>query len=663
MPAVGGGDSLQNLRMYAGIIVAGKAANRFHDFNNVAEAKCDLTSGTYLPLARIFISVIFVEDGLWPRFVGWDAPPPEAYNLPTFPIMRTLFLPAFLFLFASAQSTPAKLPLPKFADVAKQAGLTVAHISSPDKRYIVESMSGGVGLIDCDNDGKLDIITVNGSTVDRYRQGGDPMITLYHQDDGFKFTDITRSAGLTRKGWGMGLAVADYDNDGLPDIYVTGYGGNALYHNLGNCKFEDVTDKAGVAAAGFSTGAAWADYDRDGYVDLFVSRYVHFDVNKLPDFGKNEKNCSFKGIPVQCGPWGMLGETDLLFHNRGDGTFEEVSKKAGVDDPNKYYGLGVIWGDYDNDGWPDLYVANDSGPNYLYHNKHDGTFEEVGMLAGAAVSGDGSERGNMGVDWSDYLHEGRLSMFVTTFTEQPDSLYHNLGAQGFSEISYAAKLAKATYNPVGWGTGFFDMDNDGWPDLFIANGHVYPQMDQVPGAPRYREPMLLFRNNCDGTFEDISSVLAEIPDASRRGAAFGDLNNDGNVDIVVMNTGEPPTLLLNQGGNTNHRVLFKLVGTKSNKMAIGARVTVRAGKLVQLNEVRAGGSYLSQNDPRLHFGLGPNAKMDEVEIKWPSGKVEAVRNIPADFIYTIVEGEGIKQKIELPAPSSVAAGVHADTLR
>ncbi len=562
--------------------------------------------------------------------------------------LLSLVLGLLLSTLALAQGAPAWPPLPKFEDVARQVGLTVPHISSAEKRYIVESMSGGAGLIDCDNDGKLDIITVNGSTVERYKQGGDPMITLYHQDDGFKFTDITQSAGLTRKGWGMGVAVADYDNDGLPDIYVTGYGGNALYHNLGNCKFEDVTDKAGVAAGGFSTGAAWADYDRDGRVDLFVSRYVHFDMNKLPDFGKNEKNCSFKGIAVQCGPWGMLGESDLLFHNRGDGTFEEVSKKAGVDDPNKYYGLGVIWGDYDNDGWPDLYVANDSGPNYLYHNKHDGTFEDVGLLSGAALSADGLEQGSMGVDWGDYLHEGRLSVFVTNFTEQADVLYRNLGAQGFSDVSWPAKLAKPTYNPVGWGTGFFDMDNDGWLDLFIANGHVYPQMDLVPGAPRYREPMLLFRNRRDGTFEDVSSVLASILDQSRRGAAFGDINNDGNVDVVIVSTDGPPTLLLNQGGNSNHRVLFKLTGTKSNKMAIGARVTVKAGKLVQLSEVRGGGSYLSQNDPRLHFGLGLEAKMDEVEIKWPSGRVEVLHDVPADFIYTIVEGEGIQKKAALP---------------
>jgi hypothetical protein len=551
-------------------------------------------------------------------------------------------------LAAVSQMRPASVPTPKFVDVAKDIGITIPHISSAEKRYIVESISGGAGLIDCDNDGKLDIITVNGSTVERYKAGGDPMITLYHQEDGVKFADITKSAGLTRKGWGMGVAVADYDNDGLPDIYVTGYGGNALYRNLGNCKFEDVTDKAGVAAGGFSTGAAWADYDRDGRVDLFVSRYVHFDMTRLPDFGKNEKNCSFKGIPVQCGPWGMLGETDLLFHNRGDGTFEEVSKKAGIDDPDKYYGLGAVWGDYDNDGWPDLYVANDSGPNYLYHNKHDGTFEDVGMLSGVALSGEGLQQGSMGVDWGDYRHEGRLSLFVTNFTEQPDTLYHNAGAQGFADVSYAAKLARATYEWVGWGTGFIDIDNDGWLDLFIANGHVYPQMDLVKGAPPYHQPLQLFRNRRDGTFEDISSVLAEIPAASRRGVAFGDLNNDGKVDMVTVNVGEPPTVLLNQSETKNHRVLFRLIGTKSNKMAVGARVTVKAGSLAQIAEVRAGGSYLSQNDPRLHFGLGDSGTMDTIEIRWPNGQVEQLRNLPADFIYAIVEGKGIQQKTALP---------------
>jgi enediyne biosynthesis protein E4 len=447
----------------------------------------------------------------------------------------------------------------------------------------------------------------------------------------------------------MGVAIADYDNDGLPDIYVTGYDGNALYHNLGNCKFENVTDKAGVAGDGFSTGAAWADYDRDGHVDLFVSRYVHFDINKLPTFGSDEKTCRFKGIRVQCGPWGMQGESDLLFHNRGDGTFEEVSKKAGVDDPDRYYGLGVEWGDYDDDGWPDLYVANDSGPNYLYHNKHDGTFEDVSMLAGAAVSSDGLQQGSMGVDWGDYLHDGRMGMFVTNFTEQPDTLYRNMGKGEFSDVTWPAKLAQPTYTNVGWGTGFVDFSNSGLLDIFIANGHVYPQMDQIAGAARYAEPMQLFRNKGDGTFDDISSVLAGIPGGSRRGAAFGDLNNDGNVDVVVLDMDGPPQLLLNVSANHNHRVLLKLVGAKSNKMGIAAKVVVTAGRLTQTAEIRAGGSYLSSNDPRLHFGLGAIDRMSQVEIRWPMGEKEILKDIPADFIYTITEGKGITDKQALPA--------------
>jgi len=555
-----------------------------------------------------------------------------------------------------SQQRNTRIPLLRFEDVAQKAGLTVSHISSPDKKYIVESMSGGVGLIDCDNDGKLDIITVNGSTVPRYREGGDLMITLYHQDtdpksEDLKFTDITKSAGLSHKGWSMGVAVADYDNDGWQDIYVTGYGGNALYHNLGNCKFEDVTDKAGVGGGGFSTGAAWADYDRDGKVDLFVSRYVHVDMNDLPQFGNDPRFCRFKGVLVQCGPWGMPGESDLLFHNKGDGSFEEVSKKAGVDDPHHYYGLGATWGDYDNDGWPDLYVANDAGPNFLYHNKHNGTFEDVGLLAGVALSGDGMEQGSMGVDWGDYLHEGRLSMIVTNFVEQGSTLYHNLDKENFADVSVRAKLLRPTYPFVSWGTAFFDMDNDGWLDLFVASGHVYPQVDTIAGGTPYRQPMLLFRNHRDGTFDDVSQALATMPPQSRRGAAFGDINNDGNVDIVVLNVGEPPSLLLNRNDNPNHRVLFKLVGMKSNKAAIGARVTVKAGTLTQFSEVRGGSSYLSQNDLRLHFGVGANEKMSQAIIRWPNGETETLRDLPADFIYTVVEGEGIKDKVALPALS------------
>jgi hypothetical protein len=559
---------------------------------------------------------------------------------------------ATLTIFLSgARKSDVQPGVPRFEDIAARAGLTVPHISSAEKKYIVESMSGGVGLIDCDNDGRLDIIAVNGSTVERYKAGGDFMITLYHQDSDLKFRDITRQAGLTRKGWGMGIAVADYDNDGLDDIYVTGFGGNALYHNLGGCKFEDVTEKAGVVGGGFSTGAAWADYDRDGKVDLFVSRYVHLDLNNLPQLGSDPRFCRFKGILVQCGPWGMPGESDMLFHNKGDGTFEEVSKKAGVDDPHQYYGLGATWGDYDNDGWPDLYVANDAGPNFLYHNKHDGTFEDVGLLSGTAVSGDGMQQGSMGVDWGDYRNEGRLSMIVTNFTEQGATLYHNLGAEGFADVSLRAKVQKPTYPYVCWGTKFFDMENDGWMDLFADCGHVYPQMDQLEGMGRYRQPMFLFRNHRDGTFENLSSVLAQMPLKARRGAAFGDINNDGNVDIVVLNVGEPPSLLLNCTQNSNHRVLFKLVGTKSNRAAIGARITVKSGLLTQMNEVRGGGSYLSQNDLRLHFGLGRNDRIREVLIRWPNGESESLHDLPSDYIYTITEGRGVSQKAALESPS------------
>ncbi len=579
--------------------------------------------------------------------------------------MASVLVAILLVAFATAQTAPAKPetafpPVPRFEDIAQQAGLTVPHISSVDKKYVIESMSGGVGLIDCDNDGKLDIITVNGSSVERYRKGGDPMITLYHQDTdpsdpnpndpkNIKFSDITKEAGLTHKGWGMGVAVADYDNDGLQDIYVTGFGGNVLYHNLGNCKFEDVTEKAGVAGGGFSTGAAWADYDRDGRVDLFVSRYVHVDIDHLPEFGNDPRFCRFKGILVQCGPWGMPGESDLLYHNKGDGTFEEVSKKAGVDDPNHYYGLGATWGDYDNDGWPDLYVANDAGPNFLYHNNHDGTFEDVGLLSGVALTGDGQEDGSMGVAWGDYLHEGRLSMLVTEFTEQGSTLYHNLGKDSFADVSVQSKILKPTYPLVSWGTSFFDMDNDGWLDIFIASGHVYPQVDTISGSANYRQPLVLLRNHRDGTFDDVSATLADLPLKSRRGVAFGDINNDGNVDMVILNVGEPPSLLLNHNDSRNHRVLFKLVGTKSNKAAIGTRITVKAGTLVQLDEVRGGASYISQNDLRLHFGLGSNETMSEVIIRWPNGGSEVLRNVPADFIYTIVEGQGITQKTALPA--------------
>jgi hypothetical protein len=558
---------------------------------------------------------------------------------------------------AAAPQSGQAPPVPRFEDVAQEAGLTVPHIASAEKKYIVESMSGGAGLLDCDGDGKLDIVTVNGSTVDRYRQGGDLLVTLYHQGANLKFTDVTRAAGLTRKGWGMGVAVADFDNDGLPDIYVTGFGGNVLYRNLGGCKFENVTKKAGLEVGGFSAGAAWGDYDRDGFVDLFVARYVHLDMNNLPEFGSKQDSCTLMSVKVQCGPLGLPGETNFLFRNRGDGTFEDVTKKAGVFNASGAYGMQPIWFDYDNDGWPDVYVANDAGPNYLYHNNHNGTFEDVSLISGTAVDGNGKPQGSMGLAVADIDHKGLLDLFVTNFTFQPDTLYLNQGASGFTDISVGAHLAQPTYDYVGWGTEFLDADNDGWPDLMVVNGHVFPQVDSIPGAAPYREPIQLFRNKRDRTFEDITTLsgLDKLPRLSRRGAAFGDINNDGKIDVVIVNEDGPPSLLINRTESSNHAVLFHLVGTKSNKAAIGARVTVTAGDLVQFNEVHGGGSYLSQNDPRLHFGLGAHAVMDKVAIRWPSGAQEQLGPLDADCIYTIVEGAGVRQKT--PFAKSSAAEV------
>ena len=552
-------------------------------------------------------------------------------------------------------------PIPVFKDIARELGVTASHIAAPDAHYVIDSISGGVGLFDCDDDGRLDIVLVNGSTVDRLRAGGDPMVTLYHQEPDGTFKDITAAAGLTRKGWGMGVAVADYDNDGKLDLFVTGYTGSVLYHNLGNCKFEDVTEKAGVRGGGFMTGAAWGDYDRDGYVDLFVSRYSHLDLNNLPQFGSN-KYCRYKGILVQCGPWGLEGESDFLYHNRGDGTFEEVSLKAGVHNDIGYYGLGVMWVDYDDSGWPDLLVANDSVPNYLYHNNRNSTFTDVGMLTGIALSGEGMQLGNMGVDWGDYDHSGRLSFFVTHFEDQPNSLYRNMGPKGFDDVSWTSGVGQPSYPYVGWGTGFFDMNNDTWLDIFVANGHVYPQIDTIDVGPRYKEPMLLHRNNRDGTFDEVSKEagLQDMPLKSRRGAAFGDIFNTGNIDIVVLNVGEPPSVLINTNRTPYHRVLFKLIGAKSNRAAIGARVTIHAAGVKQFHEVHGGGSYLSQNDLRLHFGLGTATKMDSVEIRWPSGATETLQNVPADAIYTIVEGSGIRDKKSLPPPGAAPtpAAIH-----
>jgi enediyne biosynthesis protein E4 len=568
-------------------------------------------------------------------------------------ILSMRLLPVVMLLILLPALLGAQTPTIHFREVGKESGLTKVPFSSMKQHYVVESISGGVALFDCDNDGKLDILVANDATIEQAKSGGVPMVTLYHQGENLKFTDITKEAGLTHKGWGMGIAVADYDNDGLPDIYVTGYNGNVLYHNLGNCKFEDATQKAGVAGGGFSTGAAWADYDRDGRVDLFVSRYVHTDLDHLPTAENPSKSFFHKGLAVEY-PWSMEGETDFLFHNRGDGTFEEVSKKAGVEDAGRRFGLGVVWGDYDNQGWPSLLVANDTGPNFLYRNKHDGTFEEVALLSGVALNAEGHEVGNMGVDIGDFDRDGKLDFAITDYADQPKGLYLNQGERGFTDLTYSAKIAQSSLSYVSWGTGFADFDNDGLPDLVIASGHVYPDVDTIPNGVKYREPLLLYRNKGDRTFDEIAGPAGLNDGAlqSRRGVAFGDINNDGNIDMVIFNVGAPPSLFINDTKNSNHRVLFKLIGTKSNRGAVGARITVTSASRTQIEEVKAGSSYISTSDPRLHFGLAADTVMSRVEIRWPNGGVETLQNVSGDAIYTIVEGQGIKSSVKLPAPAA-----------
>ena len=529
-----------------------------------------------------------------------------------------------------------------FTDVTDQAGIKFKHVSTPEKKYIVESMSGGVALFDYDNDGYLDIYLVNSLTVDLVKSKQKTRSALYHNNGDGTFTDVTDKAGVGDIGWGMGAAIGDYNNDGWDDIYVTCLGANHLLKNNGNGTFTDVTQKAGVGDPRWSTGAAFVDYDNDGKLDLFVSNYVDFDVNNLPEFGKG-RTCQFKGVPVQCGPRGLKGAGDSLYHNNGDGTFTDVSKKAGVSDPDGYYGLGVIASDFDDDGLVDIFVANDSTPNFLYHNNGDGTFKDVGFPAGVAVNENGGEQGSMGVTLGDYDHDGRLDLFITNFDDDYNTLYRNDGKGSFTDVSYAAKVAAVSLPYVGWGTWFFDYDNDGWPDLLVVNGHVYPQL------PTYRQRNFVHRNNRDGTFAEVGAQLGApfTEKHTGRGVAFGDIDNDGDVDVVINNLDGPPQLLRNDGGNAGNSVLIKTVGVKSNRDGIGARIKIVSGDLTQIGEVYSGGSYLSQSDLRVHFGLEKRTTIDLIEVHWPSGTVDKVTNLSANKIFTIKEGQGVIEQKDL----------------
>jgi enediyne biosynthesis protein E4 len=532
-------------------------------------------------------------------------------------------------------------PVPRLEDVTTKSGITFQHTADPSKKYIVESMSGGVILLDYDRDGWLDIYFTNAPTVAMAVKGQSSGGALYRNNHDGTFTDVTAKAGLTTNCFAMGGAVGDYNNDGWPDLYITCLGGNILYKNNGDGTFSDVTAKAGIADGRWSAGAAFADYDGDGFVDLMVSNYVDFHLNDLPGFG-TAPNCKYRGLDVQCGPRGLKGAGDALFHNNGDGTFTDVSKSAGVSDPHGYYGMGVIWSDFNNTGRPDIYVANDSTPSFLYKNLGNGKFQEIGLESGTAVSEDGSEQGSMGIAIGDYNHTGRPSIYTTNFSDEYDDLYRNDGNWSFTDVSYPSGVALPSLPWVKWGTAFFDADNDGWLDLIAVSGHVYPQVDTLPSGASYREPKILQMNQRDGTFCDASTQAGPALMEKRvsRGLAVGDLFNDGNVDVVVGDIDGAPMILRNHGIAGNHWVSFELAGTKSNRLALNARVKIVAGGMTQTEEIHSGGSYLSQNDLRVHFGLGTAEKIDSVEIRWPSGKIENLPGMPADQFYAVQEGRG-----------------------
>jgi len=544
---------------------------------------------------------------------------------------------------AEKKATGQLSTYPELVDITASTGIHFEHLSSPEAKFIAESMSGGVALIDYDRDGWPDIYFTGAQNVDMAQQGVKARSALYHNNHDGTFTDVTDKAGVGSPCWAFGASVGDFNNDGWADLLVTCLNGVVLYKNNGDGTFADVTKAAGLSSdSGWATGAAFGDYDNDGWADLFVSHYVDFHLDDLPVFGSS-KSCKYLGLDVQCGPRGLKGYPDSLYHNNGDGTFTDVSKKSGVDDPERRYGLTSIWTDFNNDGKLDLFVTNDGQANYLYQGDGKGKFEDVALLSGVAANEDGFDQANMGVAIGDYLHTGRMALLLSHFDIEYAALYRNDGAMNFSDQSIASGIARGTQGYVGWGDAFVDFSNSGWLDFFLVNGHVYPQVDTIPHATRYLEPKLLFLNQHDGTFRNISRQVGPAiqTDQVSRGMAVGDLFNDGKLEAVVENLVGKPMILRPEGGPPNHWVSFQLEGVKCNRLALNARVRTISGDLVQLGEVLSGGSYLSQHDLRVHFGLGNHARVDQAEILWPNGKKEVLTNLEADHYYVVREGEGI----------------------
>jgi hypothetical protein len=568
-------------------------------------------------------------------------------------ISLALLLP-FSFFFSAAQSPKSNpKPLAHFTDIAKKAGLTDAVVFGgvDTKKYIIETTGTGVAIFDYDNDGWPDIFIVNGTSLGALPSSKAPTNHLYHNNHDGTFTDVTQKAGLTHTGWGQGVCAGDYDNDGWEDLYVTYYGKNVLYHNNGNGTFTDVSEKAGVAGSGKSwgNGCAFVDYDRDGHLDLMVANYVDFDLATAPAPG-DRSTCIWKGAPVMCGPQGLPAAKNILYHNNGDGTFEDVTKKAHIDQADGHYSLSVSTLDYDDDGWPDIFVADDSTASILYHNNRDGTFTDVAITAGAAFNEDGRAQAGMGSTIADYNGDGKLDIFKTNFSDDTATLYRNNGNGTFDDVTYPAGLGLNT-KYLGWGAMFFDFDNDGWPDLLLVNGHVYPEVDSQHLGSTFQEPRILYHNNGNGTFTDISADAGPgiTTVNSSRGLAIGDLWNDGQLSAVISNMNAPPSLLVNDVRNRNHWIAFHLIGSsypaasqkyRSARDATGARITMKAGSRIFVDEVRSGSSYDSNNDMRVHFGLGSATKLDSVQVRWPSGLTEEFDGLAVDKIHTLKEGSG-----------------------
>jgi enediyne biosynthesis protein E4 len=535
-----------------------------------------------------------------------------------------------------------------FQDIAEKAGLSSwRHVmGTPEKQFIIETVGSGVALLDYDNDGWLDIYLVNGSTYDAENgKATPPHAALFHNNHDGTFTDVAAKAGVRNDRWGFGVAVGDYDNDGWPDLYVTNFGRNRLYHNNHDATFTDLAEKAGVALGNWSTGPTFGDYDGDGRLDLFVPGYVHYDFQHPPIPGSAMvafPSCEFRGLKVMCGPRGLIGEPDHLFHNNGDGTFSDVSVKAGVDDKNSYYGLTAVFADLNNDGKVDLAVADDSTPNYLYINK-DGKFEDASYASGYALNENGKETASMGIAVGDFLNNGWLDLYNTVFSDDYNPLYKNEGDANFTDVSYPSGIAEVTIPSLGWGTGFLDYDNDGWLDLLAVNGHVYPGVDKSDWGTTFAQRPLLFHNLRAGKFEVIPPVKGTglAMTLVGRGAAFGDLFNDGKTDVVINPLQGPPALLRNVSPDHHHWVGLRLIGTgKSPRDAVGATVYLTVGGMRQRRDVISGGSFASSNDQRLHFGLGDSTSIDQVEVHWPDKVVQRLK-LPAgvDRYYSIEEGD------------------------